>query len=100
MRFDAIGVLSVLADDSGRAWDRLEDIDRQAHDVRLRIAFASADEAEVARALAEVEALYCAGPAGGGGIRFHMRPRIAATSCFVPRDAVRANLQIRDAGHA
>jgi hypothetical protein len=29
-----------------------------------------------------------------------MRPRIAATSCFVPRDAVRPKVQIRKAGHA
>jgi len=101
MRCDAIGVLSVLADDSGHAWEQLEDIDRtQAQDVRLRVAFAANNKTEVEHALAEVEALYCAGPAGGGGIRFQMRPRIAATSCFVPRDAVRAKVQIREAGHA
>jgi len=29
-----------------------------------------------------------------------MRPRVAATSCFVPRDAVRAKVQIWKAGHA
>jgi hypothetical protein len=100
MRCDAIGVLSVLADDSGRAWERLGDIaGTDTADVRLRVAFAG-NKTEVERALAEVEALYCAGPAGGGGIRFQMRPRIAATSCFVPRDAVRPKVQIRKAGHA
>ena len=97
MRCDAIGVLSVLGDDSGRAWEQLDEIGH-ARDVRLRVAFAS-NKAEVEKGLAEVEALYCAGPAGGGGIRFHMRPRIAATSCFVPRDAVRAKVQIRESGH-
>ena len=83
--------------DSGRAWEQLDEIGH-ARDVRLRVAFAG-DKAEVEKGLAEVEALYCAGPAGGGGIRFHMRPRIAATSCFVPRDAVRAKVQIRESGH-
>jgi hypothetical protein len=97
MRCDAIGVLSVLGDDSGRAWEQLDEIGH-GRDVRLRVAFAG-DKAEVEKGLAEVEALYCAGPAGGGGIRFHMRPRIAATSCFVSRDAVRAKVQIRESGH-
>ena len=100
MRCDAIGLLSVLADDSGHAWEQFDDVGGAAHDVRLRVAFASDKKAEVEHALAEVEALYCAGPAGGGGIRLHMRPRIAATSCFVPRDAVRATVQIREAGNA
>ncbi len=100
MRCDAIGVLSVLADDSGRAWSERNEIKADAQDVRLRIAFAGNDKAQVERALAEVEALYCAGPAGGGGIRLHMRARIAATSCFVPRDAVHAKVQIREIGRA
>ncbi len=101
IRCDVIGVLSVLADDSGRAWDALGIIDGPTtEDVRLRVAFAAADKATVERGLAEVEALYCAGPAGGGGIRLALRSRIAATSCFVPRDAVRAKVEIREAHHA
>jgi hypothetical protein len=101
IRCDVIGVLSVLADDSGRAWDQLDGLaDADTQDVRLRVAFASNDKSEVERGLAEVEGLYCAGPAGGGGIRFALWPRIAATSCFVPRDAVRAKVEIREAGHA
>ena len=66
-------------------------------DVRLRVAFAAADKASVERGLAEVEALYCAGPAAGGGIRVALRPRIAATSCFVPRDALRPRVEIVEA---
>jgi Acyclic terpene utilisation family protein AtuA len=101
IRCDVIGVLSVLADDSGHAWELLDGVtDADAQDVRLRVAFASNAKSEVERGLAEVEALYCAGPAGGGGIRFHMWPRIAATSCLVPREAVRANVEMREARHA
>ncbi len=100
IRCDVIGVLSVLADDGGEAWDRLNGIARSENeDVRLRVAFAGAEKAQVERGLAEVEALYCAGPAGGGGIRLAMRPRIAATSCFVPRDAVRPRVHMCEAGH-
>jgi Acyclic terpene utilisation family protein AtuA len=100
IRCDVIGVLSVLGDDDGEAWDRLNGIAESANeDVRLRVAFAATDKAQVERGLAEVEALYCAGPAGGGGIRLAMRPRIAATSCYVPRDAVRPRVHIREAGH-
>jgi hypothetical protein len=101
IRCDAIGVLSVLADDGGSAWDLVKDADPQAsRDVRLRVAFAGPDRTAVERGLAEVEALYCTGPAAGGGIRLAMRPRIAATSCYVPRDAVRPKVEIREARNA
>ncbi|WP_207803103.1 acyclic terpene utilization AtuA family protein [Rhodopseudomonas palustris] len=101
IRCDAIGVLSVLADDGGDAWSMMSGADpRAARDVRLRVAFAGPDKASVERGLAEVESLYCTGPAAGGGIRLAMRPRIAATSCYVPRDAVAPRVEIMEAGHA
>jgi hypothetical protein len=101
IRCDVIGVLSVLADDGGRAWQHFDELaDIGSEDVRLRVAFAGPDKAAVERGLAEVEALYCAGPAGGGGIRLALRPRIAATSCLVPRAAVQARVDIVEAGHA
>lgn len=101
IRCDAIGVLSVLGDDDGRAWGHIDDFaDPGSEDVRLRVAFAADNRALVERGLAEVEALYCAGPAGGGGIRTALRPRIAAMSCFVPRDAVRTQVTLMEAGDA
>ncbi len=101
IRCDVIGVLSVLADDAGRAWESLDRIaEHGSDDLRLRVAFAGPDRESVQRGLAEVEALYCAGPAAGGGIRTGLRPRIAATSCLVPRDAVRPKVQILEAGDA
>jgi Acyclic terpene utilisation family protein AtuA len=101
IRCDVIGALSVLADDGGRAWDRFDDLaETGTEDVRLRVAFAGDDKAAVERGLAEVEALYCAGPAAGGGIRLALRSRIAILSCFVPRDAVRAKVTLMEAGHA
>lgn len=101
IRCDVIGVLSVVGDDTGRAWDDFADVaERGSEDLRLRVAFAGPDRASVERGLIEVEALYCAGPAAGGGIRTALRPRIAATSCLVPRDAVRSKVEIVEAGHA
>jgi hypothetical protein len=92
--------LSVLADDAGEAWKRFDGIaDSENEDVRLRVAFAGADKENVERGLAEVEALYCTGPAAGGGVRLAMRPRIAALSRFVPRDSVSPQVQLREAGH-
>lgn len=97
IRCDIIGVLSVLGDDTGRAWSELDGFGEPTEDVRLRVAFAGNDKALVERGLQEVEALYCAGPAAGGGIRLSLRPRIAATSCFIPRSAVRAKVEIVEA---
>ncbi|MBS0249237.1 MAG: DUF1446 domain-containing protein [Proteobacteria bacterium] len=97
IRCDIIGVLSVLGDDGGRAWNDLDSFGEPTTDVRLRVAFAGNDKALVERGLQEVEALYCAGPAAGGGIRLSLRPRIAATSCFIPRSAVKPKVEIVEA---
>ena len=91
----------MLGDDLGCGWEQLEgNAAGNSTDVRLRVAFASSDKHAVERGLAEVEALYCAGPAGGGGIRFHMRPRITATSRLVPRDTIKAKVELHETGHA
>lgn len=81
-RTDAIGVSSILGDGSGalkRQW--LSD----AADIRLRFAAQSANAAEVELLLDEVEALYCAGPAGGAGVRRRITPRLASASCLIER---------------
>jgi hypothetical protein len=88
LRFDLIGVLSVFGDDAGRALADLAPGD--ARDVRLRVAVAHADRAGVADLLREVTALYTCGPAGGGGVRTAITPRLNSGSCLVPRDLVPA----------
>ncbi|PZX24763.1 conserved hypothetical protein, DUF1446 [Cupriavidus phytorum] len=88
IRFDLIGVLSVLADDAGAMLAQPQPHEAQAQDVRLRAALAHDDQA-VAQALQrEVNALYTCGPAGGGGVRTAQRARLNAVSCLVPRAAV------------
>ena len=81
-RIDAIGVVSVLGENGGtlsRSWDS------DLPDVRLRFAAQSASIADVELLLDEVEALYCAGPAGGSGVRRRLTPRLASASCLIER---------------
>ncbi|MBM3529163.1 MAG: DUF1446 domain-containing protein [Alphaproteobacteria bacterium] len=82
VRVDAIGILSVLGDDAG-AFARRSNA--ESDDVRLRFAARSADAAEAEILLDEVEALYCAGPAGGAGVRRRLTPRLASASCLIER---------------
>ncbi len=91
-RFDLIGVLSVFADDAGRALAAAPP--GGARDVRLRVAAAHADRAQIERLLAEVTALYTCGPAGGGGVRTGVRSRLSTVSCLVPRERVPARFEI------
>jgi hypothetical protein len=61
---------------------------RSPPEVRLRFSAQSADRAPVERLLDEVDALYCAGPAGGCGVRRHLALRLASASCLVERERV------------
>jgi hypothetical protein len=84
IRIDAIGITSAHGDSEGRGlWQAWRDAD--AEDVRLRFAAQSPVSSEVKILLDEVEALYCAGPAGGGGVRRRIVPRLASTSCLIER---------------
>lgn len=88
IRLDLIGVLSVLGDDAGRWVSQPQPAEDEIADVRLRVALAHEDRAVAETMLREVNALYCCGPAGGGGVRTGLRRRLNAMSCLVPRDAV------------
>lgn len=81
-RVDAIGVTSILGNDENamrNTWNA------EAADVRLRFAAQGARTEDVRMLLDEVEALYCAGPAGGAGVRRHVTPRLASASCLIER---------------
>jgi len=88
MRQDLIGVASVLADDAGQWWQGAGDLP-QASDVRLRIAAAAETQTEAQAIAREVLALYTCGPAGGGGVRTQVTPRLSSDSCLVPREWLR-----------
>lgn len=81
VRIDAIGAVSVLG-----ASAALPDLRHaQTSDIRLRFAAQAFDSAQVDILLDEVEALYCAGPAGGAGVRRRITPRLASASCLIER---------------
>jgi hypothetical protein len=90
LRVDLIGVTSVLADDGGRLLQSQLPTRGEARDVRLRVALNHADRRSAERLGREVTALYTCGPAGGGGVRTSVRPRLGTVSCLVPRQAVPA----------
>ena len=87
-RADIIGTVSAFDSDTG---DLLNTFDAgAAGDYRVRFAFGSASHAAVSSAVQEVNALYCCGPAGGGGVRQSIRPRVRTQSHLVPRELVDA----------
>jgi len=86
LRLDLIGVTSVFADDAGR--HLADGIEGDGRDVRLRAAASHPDRATAERLAREVTALYTTGPAGGGGVRTSLRPRLGTVSCLVPREHV------------
>lgn len=86
LRVDLIGVLSVMGDDAGGLLASVHS--GQARDVRLRVAATHTDRAQAERLPREVTALYCCGPAGGGGVRTALTPRLNTLSCLVPREAL------------
>lgn len=88
LRTDLIGVASVFGDDDGRWLGRHPD--GGARDVRLRVALNHSDRGAAEKLLREVTALYCCGPAGGGGVRTHLRQRLGTVSTFVDRRAAPA----------
>ncbi|MBO9356766.1 acyclic terpene utilization AtuA family protein [Bordetella petrii] len=95
VRMDLIGVLSILGDDGGALLAaRPAGTNR---DVRLRLAAEHPDARVAERLLREVTALYTCGPAGGGGVRTALRPRLNMVSCTIPRDAVHSGWTMMEA---
>jgi hypothetical protein len=87
LRTDLIGITSVWGNDSSD-WLTEAGIAGESRDVRLRMAWQHADHAVAARLPREINALYCCGPAGGGGVRTHMRQRLGMVSCLVPQQQI------------
>lgn len=92
IRVDAIGLVSILGDSEGsgiaQAWSTT------APDVRLRFAAQAKEADQIVLLLDEVEALYCAGPAGGAGVRRNLTPRLSSASCLIERSLVRPTVSL------
>lgn len=95
LRVDLIGVTSVLGDDASHWLD--DPALGESRDVRLRVAMQHHDRSQAERLVREVTALYCCGPAGGGGVRTGVRPRLGMVSCLVPREAISVGHAMVDA---
>ncbi len=94
VRVGLIGVASILGDDAGR-WLAAQPAS-DGRDVRLRVATSHRDRHQAERLAREVTALYTCGPAGGGGVRTALRPRLGTVSCDVPRERVPASFRFFD----
>ena len=84
-RVDLIGIASVHSGDSGSRWRT--DAHSDAQDIRVRLAVSARSQDDADQAAREALALYCCGPAGGGGVRWRTTPRIRTQSyLLLPSD--------------
>ncbi len=95
LRFDLIGVSSILGDDKNHMLNRTPA--SQSQDIRLRVAGQHQDINEVDRLMRELTALWTGGPAGGGGVRVSKRRRLSTKSCLINREQAPANFYFFDA---
>jgi hypothetical protein len=91
LRFDLIGISSILGDDQGRMLTGMPTT--RATDVRLRVAAKHAQLAPIDLLLQELTALWTGGPAGGGGVRVAKRQRLSNLACLIPREQIPATVQ-------
>ncbi|MDN3557520.1 acyclic terpene utilization AtuA family protein [Halomonas maura] len=96
-RLDIVGHASVFDDDDGEMQRRLPAA--ADGDYRLRLAVEHAERAWVERAAQELLALYCAGPAGGGGVRRQFQRRVCTASYLVKRTDVEAFATLLEESH-
>lgn len=94
LRVDLIGSCSVFGDDDGHLLATTGA--RASGDVRMRVALRHSDREEAQRLEREVLALYCCGPAGGGGVRTSLRPTLGTRSCLLPRELVPIRFELLD----
>ncbi|WP_207537100.1 acyclic terpene utilization AtuA family protein [Sabulicella rubraurantiaca] len=93
-RVDLIGVASVHDSDGGALW---RDAGYDAPEVRVRLAVESAGRDDADQAAREVLAMLCCGPAGTGGARWRVTPRILTQSHLILRERVPTRVAIRTA---
>lgn len=86
LRIDLIGISSLHA----AAIERTA----ESHDIRVHVAYASTDRESVETVMWEVESLLCCGPAGGGGFRGSIVPKVLTHSAFVSRDAITVHTEV------
>ncbi len=91
LRIDYIGSASIFSSDSGEGPQFKSSIGFE--DIRLRISTANQDKQQAMRVCREVTALYTCGPAGGGGVRTSLKPRLSTLVCFIPRELIHSSYE-------
>lgn len=86
IRVDLIGLSSLHAT-AGRA------AGCDTPDVRLRMALRSVDRKDGEALVAEMEGMWIAGPAGGGGVRGRVTPSVTTRSLYLDRALVRPSVR-------
>ena len=94
-RVDLIGVASVHDGDGGTKWRAFDGA--QPDDVRVRLAVSARTQDDADQAAREVLALYCCGPAGGGGVRWRTTQRIRTQSYLMPRGDLAPGSRVQSA---
>ena len=94
-RVDLIGVASVHADDDGTRWRN--DLQHAPQDIRVRLAVSARTQDDADQAAREALALYCCGPAGGGGVRWRVTPRIRTQSYLMLPEELSPGFQLHTA---
>jgi len=89
LRIDFIGSSSIFASDTGEGPKFTST--GGFEDIRMRVATSHHERNQAQRVCREVTALYTCGPAGGGGVRTSLRPRLNTLVCFIPRELVHAS---------
>jgi hypothetical protein len=92
VHFDIIGYSSVFSGSKG--FPRTSVDGGVPQDVRVRLATRGNDRKLVERTVAEVEALYTTGPAGGGGVRLTMSETLDTASCMIDQSVVCPRVEI------
>ncbi|MHC1550294.1 acyclic terpene utilization AtuA family protein [Phyllobacterium sp. K27] len=93
IRADIIGLVSVFGDTGGQALAARKTTDLSP-DLRVMFATEVGSPEEGRILIDEVEALYVSGPAGGGGVRSRLLPRLKSTSCLLPRELVEPKVSL------
>ena len=86
---------SVHDSDGGALWRAYDG--PEPPDIRIRLAVEGEDRDDCDQAAREVLALLCCGPAGTGGARRRLTPRILTRSYLAPRQLVPTAVAIRSA---
>jgi hypothetical protein len=94
-RVDLIGVASVHAGDAGAMWR--DAAPGAAQDIRVRLAVSARTQDDADQAAREVLAMYCCGPAGGGGVRWRTTPRIRTRSYLMQPSDLAPGCTVRSA---